>query len=62
METTVTKEYVAGGVNVITTTVEFIPQDVIDSRLTIAQEEVERAQANLDQLQEDAAQVNAATI
>jgi hypothetical protein len=30
METTVTKEYVAGGVNVITTTVEFIPQDVID--------------------------------
>lgn len=40
----VTKEYVDGGVNISTTTIEFVPTDVLDSRLLIAQQTIQDAQ------------------
>lgn len=54
MATTITtKEYVDGGMNIITTITEFIPTDVIQSRAILAKQDLDDAQEAFDVIQID---------
>lgn len=57
METKITKEYVKGGVNIITTITEFVPSDVLDSRLIDVDQSITDLQTKKDELISDKGQV-----
>ena len=53
----ITKEYVDGGMNVITTTKEFVPKEVLESRLLIAQQDLLEQQDLVDEITNDNVQI-----
>lgn len=53
MDTKITKEFVEGGVNITTTTVEFIPNDVIKSRASLLDEQINDLQTQKVELDTD---------
>lgn len=53
IDTQIEKEYVEGGVNVTTTTIEFISTDILNSRVILADQELADLQTKKQELDVD---------